>query len=90
MVEGTVGKGVGEAVEVTEHVCRTGGVEIDADGAWILADPAAYIESCSGQLSSVAIRGKSWTEHGTRVFAYLVAEQGIRTGRTKDGLVLRI
>jgi hypothetical protein len=24
------------------------------------------------------------------VFAYLVAEQGIRTGRTKDGLVLRI
>ncbi len=43
-VEGAVGEGVGETVEVGEHVGAAGGIAVDADGAGLFVDPAADVE----------------------------------------------
>jgi hypothetical protein len=78
-VKGAVGERVGEVVKFADHVGGTGGVEVDAEGARVLANAAADVESSRKQYSlynsepRAACQGKDTMNDVMRFAAFALA-----------------
>src|SRR5579884_2743125 len=63
-IEGIIFKRVGKPVEIANHVGLGARVDVDADGAWILVDPAADVKNshpfCNDCRGRPCGRQRSW------------------------------